>query len=679
MEDMNRPYDIKHHYYMYDIGWLIDKIQEVSNELDQAIDLRTIHYADPINWDITTQYQANTVVVDNKTGVAYISSQNVPAGVLLTNTTYWNPIFNYNDAINKLMSTIAYNEQDSPTATAAHAKNSFIYSNAVLYQAIRDIAEGDALKVGANLQLAVLSDSINIAIEAVRTAAREAVAGETAARTGADDALSNQIAAEVTARENADANYRGANRVSTVTGDDTRTAGDITDTADNIVIHGKRSILIDSDGACTETVALNRELDVNGDDSVHIDGASTLNIGGLRTEVYAADKSDSVNGSHTINRNNITATVTGKTNISAKDVAVSADKISINSTATTLPLTFPDKTIDLHNLDNIGSEKRVIIALGDSLGAGISPEPAPRSEYGWLYQLRDYGNKNKNITVYTNLNVVIAGNSGFASTAPFLTQLKLIVVDNKINMADVTDIVIFGGTNDCDFIDTTLRTALDDFFTYVKENFPNATCLLGTLIAAYHAVGRTSGTLMQIYRSYAEKYGYKYTPDIYNICLRSAYLSSDAVHLTPEGYKAIHLFLLECALTGHTSYAFASANLYPNNIAVYYSISESGIGVTFGTTGDATALYIGNVQVNSIDTKVLSVPTTLNILCNMPNTRVCPVLVSINGNLQMGDYYLKNDNSVYLGLSAQGPTQSGTAFLMSGATQTFISTSAIQY
>lgn len=160
MADMNRPYDIRHHYYMYDIGWLIDKIQAVSDELGQAIDLRTIHYADPINWDITTQYQANTVVVDNKTGVAYISSKNVPAGVLLTNTEYWNPIFNYNDAINKLMATIAYNEQDSPTATRNYQVGQYLYSNARLYKVIREIHAADALQEGTNIKPAILSDSI---------------------------------------------------------------------------------------------------------------------------------------------------------------------------------------------------------------------------------------------------------------------------------------------------------------------------------------------------------------------------------------------------------------------------------------------------------------------------------------------------------------------------------------
>lgn len=162
-----KPYDDNRHYYMYDIGWLIDKVLEVSDELNQAIDLRTIHYADPINWDITTQYQANTVVVNNKDGVAYISSKNVPAGVLLTNTEYWTPIFNYNDAINKLMATLAYNERDNLTASRAYKKGQYLYSNGLLYLVTAEIRAADALREGTNIEPAILTDTIIANYDAV--------------------------------------------------------------------------------------------------------------------------------------------------------------------------------------------------------------------------------------------------------------------------------------------------------------------------------------------------------------------------------------------------------------------------------------------------------------------------------------------------------------------------------
>ena len=85
----DKPWLVPGHMYQYDVGWLVQKILSFETELNTAIDLKTIHYADPIQWDITTQYSPNTVVVDPKTGTAYMSKVPVPAGVLLTNTDYW--------------------------------------------------------------------------------------------------------------------------------------------------------------------------------------------------------------------------------------------------------------------------------------------------------------------------------------------------------------------------------------------------------------------------------------------------------------------------------------------------------------------------------------------------------------------------------------------------------------
>lgn len=102
MGELKTPY-LNGHMYEYDLCWLVEKILSFESQLNQAIDLKTIHYADPIQWDITTQYAPNTVVVDPKTGTAYMSKVPVPAGILLTNTDYWTVIFNYQDIYTKIM------------------------------------------------------------------------------------------------------------------------------------------------------------------------------------------------------------------------------------------------------------------------------------------------------------------------------------------------------------------------------------------------------------------------------------------------------------------------------------------------------------------------------------------------------------------------------------------------
>ncbi len=91
------------------LDWIIRKLVEQDETIKNFINLSTIKYADPIDWNITTQYEANTVVFDPDSMKAYISTQPVPSGVSLDNTDYWTVIFdltslidNYDQAISDL-------------------------------------------------------------------------------------------------------------------------------------------------------------------------------------------------------------------------------------------------------------------------------------------------------------------------------------------------------------------------------------------------------------------------------------------------------------------------------------------------------------------------------------------------------------------------------------------------
>ncbi len=72
---------------------IIKELMEVKEGLQFVIDNSSLKYADPIEWNITTQYQANTVVIDPATGIAYISTKPVPNNVQITNTGYWTKVF----------------------------------------------------------------------------------------------------------------------------------------------------------------------------------------------------------------------------------------------------------------------------------------------------------------------------------------------------------------------------------------------------------------------------------------------------------------------------------------------------------------------------------------------------------------------------------------------------------
>lgn len=80
-------------FHELNLDWLLKKMRELDKKLDDFIKINQIKYADPIQWNITSQYEANTVVVDPTTGIAYLSTEAVPSGVAITNTDYWTPIF----------------------------------------------------------------------------------------------------------------------------------------------------------------------------------------------------------------------------------------------------------------------------------------------------------------------------------------------------------------------------------------------------------------------------------------------------------------------------------------------------------------------------------------------------------------------------------------------------------
>lgn len=75
--------------YDSDIGWLIATVRQLIDRIDGY---NEVHFADPLAWDITTQYTNATIVKDPETGSLFISKKNVPAGILLSNSEYWEEI-----------------------------------------------------------------------------------------------------------------------------------------------------------------------------------------------------------------------------------------------------------------------------------------------------------------------------------------------------------------------------------------------------------------------------------------------------------------------------------------------------------------------------------------------------------------------------------------------------------
>lgn len=145
----------------FNADWLLHTIKKLIDDMQNFINLNTIKYADPILWDITSQYEGNTVVIDGQTGDAYISTQPVPTGVPLSNTDYWTRIFNYSASIDTLEEQIAIaNEQLSQTATAPRSVGDLVWLNGLLYRVIAPMIAGDSYVVNSNCVKTTIEEEI---------------------------------------------------------------------------------------------------------------------------------------------------------------------------------------------------------------------------------------------------------------------------------------------------------------------------------------------------------------------------------------------------------------------------------------------------------------------------------------------------------------------------------------
>ena len=193
-------------FHDLNLDWIIEVLNEFNTKLTNFVSLATIKYADPIQWNITSQYEANTVVVDSN-GNAYLSVQPVPSGVSLDRVEFWTKIGNFDELWADVKKAITPNDEGhSPTATAARAVNDLVWVNGALVRVTRAMIAGDAYVPGSNC----MSSSTNEVLHYLLTAFNEGLSAEQTARENADTKLQTAIDAEQTARENANTKLQTA-------------------------------------------------------------------------------------------------------------------------------------------------------------------------------------------------------------------------------------------------------------------------------------------------------------------------------------------------------------------------------------------------------------------------------------------------------------------------------------
>lgn len=142
---------------------MVSKVIEV---MQQYMETSSITYADPFQWDITSQYARNTLVIDPETGTAYLSLQPVPSGVQITNTEYWTPVFTLQNFTNSLKTAITTvpQQENGQAATQEIPANSVFFVGDVLCTNKEEIPVTSIVVIGSNCrQVSVIELLCNLA------------------------------------------------------------------------------------------------------------------------------------------------------------------------------------------------------------------------------------------------------------------------------------------------------------------------------------------------------------------------------------------------------------------------------------------------------------------------------------------------------------------------------------
>ena len=194
-------------FHEMNLDWILDTLKQLDESVTKFISINSIKYANPIQWDITNQYEKNTVVLD-KHGNAYLSVQTVPAGISLDRTEYWTVIGNFSELWASVKAAITPNDEGhDETASADRAVGDWVWVNDVLYLITKTMSAGDKYIDGSNCQntnIMTLYNNLRMSLNSATVNLQKSIIAEATARQEADTALNGKITDEETARKEAD-------------------------------------------------------------------------------------------------------------------------------------------------------------------------------------------------------------------------------------------------------------------------------------------------------------------------------------------------------------------------------------------------------------------------------------------------------------------------------------------
>ena len=183
-------------FHDLNLDWIVQELEKLTSDVRDFISINAIKYANPIQWDITSQYEKNTVVLD-KDGNAYLSVQAVPAGVSLDRTEYWTNIGNFSALWESVKEAITIpDEGHETTASAPRAVNDLVWVNGKLLEVTSPMIAGDKYTIGSNCRvysMQIFLEETLAALQQEQTAREQAIQQEQQAREQADSSMEESI------------------------------------------------------------------------------------------------------------------------------------------------------------------------------------------------------------------------------------------------------------------------------------------------------------------------------------------------------------------------------------------------------------------------------------------------------------------------------------------------------
>lgn len=138
-------------FHEMNLDFMLRSMEELKKAFASFTASNSLIFAEPLLHDLTKSYAKNTIVLDVD-GNAYISLQNVPAGVQLSDADYWLMVFNFEEYTEKANKNFTVNYlRDTTRAPQAYAFGDWLVLDDVLYKVAVAMAADDPFIIGTNI------------------------------------------------------------------------------------------------------------------------------------------------------------------------------------------------------------------------------------------------------------------------------------------------------------------------------------------------------------------------------------------------------------------------------------------------------------------------------------------------------------------------------------------------